>query len=111
GFHQVHFAHAALILLEGGDALGIGRPQDDGPKASGPTGVVGGVAEVLDAVGGERLLPIGGGVAHPQIGIADEGGVLPVWGEALGGGGATSAAAASGPAAPAAPGGRRRAFF
>ena len=29
GFHQVHFADAALILLEGGDPLGIGRPQHD----------------------------------------------------------------------------------
>src|ERR1019366_2399422 len=136
GFHQVHFAHAALILLEGGDALGIGRPQDDGPKASGPTGVVGGVAEVLDAVGGERLLPVGGGVAHPQVGIADEGGVVLVSGEGVGGGGATAApapadeggvllvwggahggaappgaAAPPAPAAPAASGGRRRAFF
>ena len=65
GFHQVHFADAALILLEGGDALGIGRPQYDGPVAAGPTGIVGGVAEIFDAVRGERSLLIGGRVAHP----------------------------------------------
>ena len=57
GFHQVHFADAALVLLEGGDLLGIGRPEDDGAVAAGPAGVVGGVAEILDAVGGELRSP------------------------------------------------------
>ena len=66
GFHQVHFADAALILLEGGDALGIGRPQHDGPVAAGPAGIVGGVAEILDAVGGERGLLIGGRRRAPR---------------------------------------------
>ena len=31
--HQVHFADAALILLEGRDLLRIGRPEDDGAVA------------------------------------------------------------------------------
>ena len=102
GFHQVHLADAALILLEGGDLLGIGRPQHDGPVAAGPAGVVGGVAEVLDAVGGERRLLAGGGVAHPQIRIANEGGVLLVGGENLGSGAAAAASAPAPSAAPAA---------
>ena len=108
GFHQVHFAHAALILLEGGDALGIGRPQHDGPVAAGPARIVGGVAEVLDAVGGERCLLIGGGVAHPQVRVADEGGVLLVGREDFR---RRASAAASTPAPSTASGGSRRAFL
>ncbi len=51
GLHEEHFTHAALVLLKGGDAFGIGRPLEDGPVAGGPPGVVGGVSKILDAVG------------------------------------------------------------
>ncbi len=108
GFHQVHFAHAALILLERRDPLGIGRPQYHRPVAAGPTGVVRRVAEVLDAVGGERRLFISRRIAHPQIEIAYESRVLLVGGENLGNG---AAAAASTPAPSAAPARTPRAFF
>ncbi len=104
GFHQVHFAHSALILLECGDTLGIGRPQYYRPVAARPSGVVCGIAKVLDAVGGERRFLTGGGVAHPQIGIAYEGGMLFVGGQNLGSSAATASASASS-------GGSRRAFF
>ena len=108
GFHQIHFAHAALILLEGGDALGIGRPQHDGPVAAGPARIVGGVAEVLDAVRGERRLLIGGCVAHPQVRVADEGGVLLVGRQDFR---RCASAAASAPAPSTASAGSRRAFL
>src|SRR5207244_12926849 len=67
--------------------------------------VVGGVAEVLDPVGGElRLLVVG--VAHPEVEVADERGVMAV-------GRRSRAAAATAAAAPswgsaAAPGRRDR---
>ena len=44
---EVHFAGLALVLLEGGDLFGVGRPEEDGGVGVLPAGVVGGVAEVL----------------------------------------------------------------
>ena len=75
---EVHLAGLALVLLEGGDAFGVGRPDEDGIVGVGPAGVVGGVAEVLDAVPGELGLLAGGEVADPEIPIAEEGGFLAV---------------------------------
>ena len=49
------------IFFESGDQSTIGR------SLLRPAGVVGGVAEVLDAVGGELRLLAGGDVAHPQV--------------------------------------------
>ncbi len=72
GVHQVHLADAALVLLEGGDLARVGRPLHHRAIAEAPAGVVGGVAVVLDAVGGERRFLVGGDVAHPQVPVADE---------------------------------------
>ena len=73
--HEVHLAVFALVLLEGGDLFGVGRPDEDGVVAHLPSGVVGGVAEVLDAVGGELGLFAGGDVAYPEVVVADERGL------------------------------------
>src|SRR4051794_14811822 len=70
-FHQIHLAHAALILLERSDALRIGRPEQDGAIAPGPARIVGGVAEVLDAVAGELNFAIGVGGADPEVVVAE----------------------------------------
>ena len=48
----------------------------DGAVASLPSGVVGGVAEVLYAVGGELSLFAGGDVAYPEVLVADECGLV-----------------------------------
>src|SRR5207302_5861362 len=72
GFYQVHLAHAALVLLEGGDLLRVRRPKQDWTVAVDPAGVVGGVAEIFYAVGSKLGLLGGGNVAHPEIEIANE---------------------------------------
>jgi len=69
---QIHLAHLALVLLVGGDLLRVGRPEDDGAVAAGPAGVVGGVAEVLLAVGGQLTLAARGHLAHPEVPVANE---------------------------------------
>src|SRR5579871_3321094 len=86
---EVHLAIFALVLLEGGDLLRVRRPDEDGAIALLPTGVVGGVAVVLDAVGGELRLFAGGDVAHPEVVVADERG-LGLVGREIGCGAATS---------------------
>ena len=55
------------IFLESGDQTRIGA------VALRPAGVVGGVAEVLDAVGRQLRLLAGRDVAHPEIPVANEG--------------------------------------
>ena len=50
GTGQVHHAHASAVVLEGGDLLRVGGPEEDGSVALGPPGVVGPVAEILDPV-------------------------------------------------------------
>ena len=73
GAHRVHVAHLALVLLVGGDLLRVRRPVQHRAVGVDPAGVVGGVAEVPGAVGGELGLLAGGHVAHPQVPVADEG--------------------------------------
>lgn len=85
---HVHHAGVALVLLEGGDVAGIGRPNEDGVVGVGPAGVVGGVAEVGDAVMGELGFGAGVDVAEPEIPIAEEGGAGAVRGGDGGGAGA-----------------------
>jgi len=75
---EIHLADAPLILLKGRDLLRIRRPHDDRPIALRPAGVVGGVAEVLDAVGRERGLPSRFHVAQPEIPVANEDGAFAV---------------------------------
>ena len=69
---EVHLADLALVLLVGGDLLRVRRPEHDGAIAAAPAGVVGGVAEVLLAVGGELAFLAGGEIADPQVPVADE---------------------------------------
>src|SRR5206468_10307199 len=61
-----------LILLKGRDLLRIRGPDEDRPIAFRPTGVVGGVAEILDAVGRQLRFLASRHVAHPQVPVADE---------------------------------------
>ena len=75
---EVHVADLALVLLVGGDLLRVGRPEDDGAVARRPAGVVGGVAEVLHAVGRERVLLPRRDVADPEVPVPDEHGALAV---------------------------------
>ena len=70
---EVHVADVPLVLLEGRDLLRVGRPDQDRPVALRPAGVVGGVAEVLHAVGGERPFRAGRDVADPQVPVLDVG--------------------------------------
>ena len=78
GVDEVHLADAALVLLEGRDLLRVGRPDEDRAVAPRPAGVVGGVAEVLHAVGGELRFPARRDVAHPEVLVADERGQAAV---------------------------------
>src|SRR5512143_161669 len=80
---EIHLAHVALILLKRGDLLRIGRPDEDGAVAARPTGVVGRVTEVLDAIAGQLDLAIGRDIAHPQIPITNECGAIAVGGQRL----------------------------
>src|SRR5690606_19911478 len=73
GLHQHHLAGPALVLLEGRDLRRVGRPHQDRAVAVGPAGVVGGVAVVGAAIGGEPGFLARGDVAHPQVPVADEG--------------------------------------
>src|ERR1700683_5495711 len=68
---QIHFADTALVLLKRGDLFRIGRPNQDRAVAAGPSGVIGGVAEVLHAIGGELRFFAAGNVANPEVVIAD----------------------------------------
>ncbi len=78
GVDQVHFADLALVLLERRDLLRVRRPQKDRAITVRPSGVVGGVAVVLRAVGGELRLLAAGDFAHPQVVVTDESGQLAV---------------------------------
>ena len=82
GPHQVHVVHAARIVLERGELARIGRPGDHRPVAVRPAGVVGGVAEILDAVGGELHLAAGRQLGRPQVGVTDGDGPPAVGGDA-----------------------------
>jgi hypothetical protein len=94
GGNQVHFADAALVLLIGGNLTGIGGPEEHRIIARYPAGIIGGVTEILDAIGGELGFFAAGDVAHPQVVIANEGGGLAV-------GRSCHTAAGSAPASPA----------
>ena len=76
GADQVHLADASLVLLKRRDLLRIGRPHQNRAVAAGPSGVVRGVAEIFHAVGGELRFLIRSRIAHPQVVIANEGGVF-----------------------------------
>src|ERR1022692_2359455 len=76
--HQVHLAHIALVLLEGGDLLRIGRPSDDHLVGLHPAGVIQRVGVVLYAIGRKLGLLAGCDIAHPQVVFADESRLLLV---------------------------------
>ena len=91
------------IFFESGDH------DDDRAIAAAPAGVVGGVAEVLDAVGRQLPLLACRDVAHPEIPVANEDAALAVGrhGQRLAVGGRASGGAAAATTAPA-PATRRR---
>ncbi len=76
---QIHLADVAFVLLKRGDLPGVGRPSQDRTVAPCPASVVGGVAEILDAVFGELGFLAGTHVSHPEIPVANERGLLAVW--------------------------------
>ena len=78
GVDEIHLAGLALILLEGGDLLRVGRPRQHRPIAEAPAGVVGGVAVVLHAVGGQLFFGSGGQLADPEVPVTDECGELAI---------------------------------
>src|SRR5689334_22883349 len=47
---QIHLADASGIMLKGGKALRVRRPEYDGVAAAGPAGIVGRISKVLDAI-------------------------------------------------------------
>ena len=51
--NQIHLAGLALVLLKRRDLFRVGGPEDDGGFGLLPACVVGSIAEVLDAAGGE----------------------------------------------------------
>src|SRR5690606_10286681 len=73
GMHQHHLAGLALVLPERRDLHRVRRPHQDGIVGVLPAGVVGGVAVVGAAVGGQLRFRAAGQVAHPQVPVADEG--------------------------------------
>ena len=75
---QIHHSHAPPVVLEGGDLFRVGGPEEHGAVALGPPGVVGGVPEVLDAVGGELGLSSRRYLPDPEIVVPDEGGLGPI---------------------------------
>ena len=85
GLHEIHLADVALILLERGQLLGVGRPGKNRAIGVHPAGVVGGVAEVFHAIGGDLRLLIGHDIAHPEVPVADERGGFAVGRHVLGG--------------------------
>src|SRR5262249_45925926 len=106
---EVHIAHFALVLLRRRNSFAIRRPQQDRPVAAGPTGVIGRVAKVLGAIGGELLPLAGRHVANPEVPIANEGGALAVGRHRHWSGRPTASAAPTAASAASAPptGGRR----
>src|SRR5437764_1277384 len=72
GFHQIHLAHATLVLLEGRDLFRVRRPKQDGTVTVDPAGVVGGIAKVFHAVGSKLRLFAGGNLTHPEIEVANK---------------------------------------
>ncbi len=83
--HHMEGVELAVVLLLGGDLLAVGRPLEDGAVGMDPSGIVGGVAEVLDAVGGELGFLAGGDVADPEVEPSNEGGALAVGAQDFGG--------------------------
>ena len=70
--NHVHHAGLALVLLEGGDVLRVGRPEQDGLVGVGPAGVIRGVAKVRNAVVRQLGLGTRFYVAQPQVPVAQK---------------------------------------
>ena len=81
GVPQREIADFAAIVAEAGDLAGIRRPFQHRASAADPAGVVGGVAVVFLSVEGQLRQLAGGGVAQPEVVLADEGGQAAVRGE------------------------------
>ncbi len=75
---QIHLADVALVLLKRRDFLRVRRPHEDWPIAASPSGVVGGIAEILHAVLRQLRLLAGCDIAHPEVPVANERGLLLV---------------------------------
>src|SRR6266550_8001272 len=69
---EVHVADVPLVLLERRDSPRVRRPDHDRSIAPYPAGVVGCVAKILLAVGGELGLATGCDIPNPEIVIANE---------------------------------------
>src|SRR5580700_6386106 len=69
---EIGLRDAALILLEGGDPLGIRRPKKHGSRGRHPPGIVGGVTKILHAITRHLDFVAGLHLANPQVEIANE---------------------------------------
>src|SRR5437762_7416225 len=70
---EVHVTDFALILLLRRDLSRIRRPEENRSIAVHPSGVVGGVTEVLPAVCRELRLASARHVANPKVPVTNEG--------------------------------------
>ncbi len=73
GFYKVHLADIAFVLLLCSNLPRIRRPEENCTVTAGPSGVVGGVAEVLHTVSGELFLLARRYITCPKVPVADEG--------------------------------------
>src|SRR5262245_40794916 len=77
--HEVHFANATAVVLEGGDFLRIRGPQQYRFGAPYPSRIVGRIAEILRPVSCQLYFLAASGIAYPQIELPDECRSLAIW--------------------------------
>jgi len=73
GLHEIHLSHVPFVLLLCCNLLRIGRPEENRTVTARPSGVVGGVPEVLYTVGCELCFLPRRQIPHPEVPVADKG--------------------------------------
>ena len=83
GVIKRHLPHLATIVTESGDTAAVWRPQQHRPGVSNPASVVGAIAVVRRAIGGELSEAAVSSVPQPEVVAVDEGGVAAIGREEL----------------------------